>query len=110
MATSIIPDPRPLFLQKTYTCGTGTIYPITDTGHSARKSISKSALGITVPTGYTMAGIKSYKCYDDNITVTKADPKNDYEVLWLLNFNSWNISTTAQITIIWVRSDRAAAG
>ena len=109
MATSIIPDPRPLFIKRTYVCGTGTIYPITDSSHSARKTITSSNLGITSIPGYSLAGIDSYNCYDTNITVLTADP-NGSNVLYLLNYTSWNISTTAQVTVVYVRSDKAGTG
>ena len=110
MATSIIANPRPPFLVQTYTCGTGTIYPITDSDHSARKTITRSNLGISAPSGYVMGGMKSFKAYDGNITVLTANPNASGDVLYLLNFTSWNISTTAQVTIVWIREDMAEAG
>ena len=111
MATSIIPDPRPPFLARTYTCSTGTIYPVTDPDHSSRKAISKASLGIQNIPGYVMAGLKSYQCYNNWITVYKAQPNiSSGDVLYLMNYTSWEISTTAQVTIIWIRADMIKAG
>ena len=111
MATSIIPEHRPLFIEKTYTCLTGKLYKINDDDqyHTHRKAVTKTELGITDIPGYVMAGIKDYSTYNDWLTVLSANPYGTY-VLYLLNYSVYDIETTARITVIWVRSDMAIAG
>ena len=110
MATSIIPDQRPMFLTRSYSCGTGTIYSMYSS-NSNKKIITKANLGISDISGYVMGGLKSFTTDSGLITILTARPNvSSGDVLYLLNFSEYDISTTARVTVIWVRSDKAKQG
>ena len=110
MATSVI-DERPLFIITTHSYRFATSSNSLDT--DSRRAISASNLGISAPTGYDYAGIRS--AYITNSSGTALPMINIYQftpnsTTALRVHNQYGDATTnavAHLEVLWVRSDFA---